>query len=223
MSRGPFDLVAVLRCTMPPAALQGKIVSAISKSRSPAQRVATSEQAPAKRPIFPVWAWIAAAALALMTGYSIRRMTNQTAQLATLRRQMSLAAQRNRALQDQLQLGRQVAAIMMSPDSIPLKLMPKAAKMPVVRAYLHPRMGMAVTADQMPAVPAERTLQLWVVPMRGQPLSVAIFRPDLQGQVAIVAPVNVAMNEMTALAISEEPAGGSPHPTAAFIWVAQLQ
>ena len=194
----------------------------ISKPRSPAQSVAPIEKAPAKRPIFPVWAWVAAAALALVTGYSIRKMTIQTTQMATLRRQMNLAALQNRVLQDQLELGWQVAAVMMSPDSISLKLMPKDAKMPTIHAYLHPHMGVAITADQMPAMPAARTLQLWFMPKKGQPLSMAIFRPDSQGQVAMVAPVNMAMNEIAALAVSEEPAGGSPHPTTALAWVAQL-
>ncbi|MBZ5698421.1 MAG: anti-sigma factor [Acidobacteriia bacterium] len=193
-----------------------------STPRSPAQSVAPFQKAPAKRPIFPVWAWVAAAALSLVTGYSIRKMMIQTTQMATLRRQMNLAALQNRALQDQLELGRQVAALMMSPDSMPLKLMPGDAKMPVIHAYLHPHMGVAITADQMPPMPAARTLQLWFVPKKGQPLSVAIFRPDSQGQVAMVAPVNMAMNEIAALAVSEEPAGGSSHPTTAPSWIAQL-
>jgi anti-sigma-K factor RskA len=206
----------------PPAALRGKIVNAISTPRSPAQSAAPFEKAPAKRPIFPVWAWVAAAALALVTGYSIRQMGNQTAQLADLHRQIKLATLQNKALQDQFEQSRMVATVMMSPDSMTLKLMPKDAKMPVVHAYLHPHMGVAITADQMPAMPAARTLQLWFVPKKGQPLSVAIFRPDSQGQVAMVAPVNMAMNEIAALAVSEEPAGGSPHPTTAPAWVAQL-
>ena len=197
-------------------------MSAIGKSGNPAQSAAPFEKAPAKPPIFPVWAWVAAAALALVTGYSIRQMTIQTTQMATLRRQMNLAALQNRALQNQLELGRQIAAVMMSPDSMPLKLMPTDAKMPVVHGYLHPRMGVAITADQMPAMPAARTLQLWFVPKKGQPQSVAIFRPDSQGRAAMVAPVNMAMNEIAALAISEEPAGGSSHPTTAPAWVAQL-
>jgi hypothetical protein len=190
--------------------------------RSPAQSAPPLEKAPAKRPIFPAWAWVAAAALALVTGYSIRQMTIQTTQLAELRRRMNLAVLQNRALQDQLELGRKVAAIMMSPDSMPLKLMPKDAKMPAIHAYLHPHLGVAITADQMPPMPAAHTLQLWFVPKKGQPLSVAIFRPDSQGQVELVAPVNVAREEITAVSVSEEPAGGSPQPTTAPAWVARL-
>jgi hypothetical protein len=198
-------------------------VSAIAKPRRSAQSAASFEEDPANRPIFPVWAWVAAAVLAMVTGYTIRQMTFQTTQLATLRRQMKLAAQQNRALQDQLELGRQVAAVMMSPDSVPLKLLPKDAKTPILRAYLHPHMGVAITADHMPVMPAARTLELWVVPTKGKSQGVAIFRPDVQGQVAIAAAVRIAMNEIAALAVSDEPAGGSTQPTTAPAWIVQLQ
>ena len=53
-------------------------------------------------------------------------------------------------------------------------------------------------------------------------MSVAIFRPDAQGQIALVAPVNMPMNEIAALAVTEEPAGGSPQPTSAIAWMAQV-
>ena len=171
--------------------------------------------------MFPAWAWAAAAALALMTGYSIRQMELQTTQLAELHREMNLATQQSKALQDQLDQGRIVAAIMMSPDSMPLKLMPKDKNMPMVHAYLNPKMGVAVTADEMPSMPAARALQLWLVPKNGKPMSAGVFRPDAQGQVVMVSPVNMPMDEIAALAVTEEPAGGSPQPTSAIAWMAQ--
>ena len=183
---------------------------------------APTEKPPLKRPMFPVWAWVAAAALALVTGYTIRRMENQTTQLADLRRQMKLATLQSQALQNQLDQGRMVASIMTSPDSMPLKLMPKDKNMPMMRAYLHPHMGVAITADRMPTMAPARTLQLWFVPKKGQPMSIAIFRPDSQGQIALVAPVNMPLNEIAALAVTEEPADGSPQPTTAFTWMAQV-
>ncbi len=190
--------------------------------------VAQHAQAPpdgkpsAQRPMFPVWAWIAAMALAIATGYTIRQMNNQNAQVAELRKQMRLAMLQNQALQNQLEQGRMIDSLMMSPDSRPLKLIPKDKNMPVVHAYLHPHMGVAITADEMPSVPPGRTLQLWFVPKKGPPLSIAIFRPDTAGQIALVAPVKMAMNDVSALAVTEEPAGGSPQPTASPSWTAQV-
>ena len=206
----------------PPAALRGKILDAVKSSEGTAPRTIPFEKPPIKRAMFPAWAWAAAAALALMTGYSVRQISIQTAQLADLRRQMKLAALQSQALQNQLDEGRMVASIMMSPDSMPLKLMPKDKNMPMVHAYLHPHMGVAITADEMPSMPAARTLQLWFVPKTGKPMSVAIFKPDAQGQIALVAPVNMPLNEIAALAVTEEPAGGSPQPTSAIAWMAQV-
>jgi anti-sigma-K factor RskA len=208
----------------PPAGLRGKIMDAVKSSADSARDVIPIEKSKAsqQRAMFPAWAWAAAAALALITGYTIRQMNNQNDQLAQLRKQMKLATMQNQALQNQLDMDRMVAMVMMSPDSKPLKLMPKDKNMPMVHAYLHPHMGVAITADQMPSMPSARTLQLWFVPKTGKPLSVAIFHPDSSGEIALVAPVTMPLNEIAALAVTEEPAGGSPQPTSAIAWMAQV-
>ena len=202
-----------------PASLKGKILDAAKSSGTVTE---FAKPSPPGRAIFPAWAWVAAAALALLTGYSIRQMGNQSTQLAALRQQMRVAMLQNKALQDQLEVTRQITYVMTSPESMPLKLMPKDKNMPMVHAYLHPHMGVAITAEQMPSMPAARTLQLWFMPKTGKPMSIAIFHPDTQGQIAVIAPVNMPMNEIAALAVTEEPAGGSPQPTSNPAWMAQV-
>jgi anti-sigma-K factor RskA len=208
----------------PPATLRGKIMDAVKTSAEAAHTVVPIEQPMPSEPraMFPAWAWVAAAALALVTGYTIREMNNQNDQLAQLRKQMKFATTQNQTLQNQLDLNRMVASVMLSPDSLPLKLMPKDKNMPMVHAYLHPHMGVAITADQMPSLPSARTLQLWFVPKTGKPMSVAIFRPDAMGQIALVAPVHMPPNEIAALAVTDEPVGGSPQPTTPIAWMAQV-
>jgi anti-sigma-K factor RskA len=203
----------------PPESLKGKILDAAKASGKVAE---FSKASPSSRAVFPIWAWAAAGALALLTGYSIRQMGNQSTQLAALRQQMRIAVLQNKALQDQLEVTRQIAYVMTSPESMPLKLMPKDKNMPMVHAYLHPHMGVAITAEQMPSMPAARTLQLWFLPKTGKPMSIAIFHPDTQGQIAVIAPVNMPRNEIAALAVTEEPAGGSPQPTSNPAWMAQV-
>ncbi|HEX3372263.1 MAG TPA: anti-sigma factor [Candidatus Acidoferrales bacterium] len=175
------------------------------------------------RAVFPVWAWVAAVALAILTGYTIRQMGNQSAQLAALRQQMKLAMVQNKTLQDQLEVSRQIAFVMTSPDSLPLQLAPSDKNRPMMRAYVHTHMGIAITAEQMPSMPATRTLQLWFRTKDGKLMSIAIFHPDAQGQVAIIAPTHIPRNEIAALAITEEPAGGSPQPTSDPAWTAQVK
>src|SRR5580692_3082249 len=214
----------------PAAELRSRIMDAVKASAGAAPSAGTARAvAPVKKPepqaqgaMFPAWAWVAAAALALITGYTIRQMNNQNQQLAQLRKQMKQATTQNQALQNQLEMDHMVAMVMMSPDSTQLKLMPKDKNMPMVHAYLHPHMGVAITADQMPSMPPARTLQLWFVPKTGKPMSVAIFHPDATGQIALVAPVNMPRNEVAALAVTDEPAGGSPQPTTPIAWMAQV-
>ncbi len=210
--------------TQLPTTLRGKIMDAAMPSADMARGVVpvTKPNPSEPKAMFPAWAWVAAALLALMTGYTIRQINNQNEQLAQLRKQMKLATMQNQALQNQLDMDRMVAMVMMSPDSTSLKLIPKDKNMPMVHAYLHPHMGVAITADQMPSMPAARTLQLWFVPKSGKPLSVAIFHPDATGEIALVAPVNMPRNEIAALAVTEEPAGGSPQPTTPIAWMAQV-
>jgi anti-sigma-K factor RskA len=208
----------------PPAALRGKIMDAIKPSQNDARGVVPLERPKPAEPrrMFPVWAWVAAAALALLTGYAIRQMNSLSGQLAQLEKQLNQAKTINQALQNQIEMNRMVAMVMTSPDSKQLKLMPKDKNMPMVRAYMHPHMGVAITADQMPSIPSDRTLQLWFVPKSGKPLSVAIFRPDAMGQIALVAPITMPQTEIAALAVTDEPAGGSPQPTTMPAWVAQM-
>jgi anti-sigma-K factor RskA len=222
-ARGVISQLAYLAPPAQPSEmLRTKIMDTVQASAgTPRAPVAASAPRP-ERAIFPAWAWAAAAVLALITGYSIRQMGSQSTQLATLRKQMNLAIMQNRSLQNELERDRMVASVMLSPDSMPLKLAPKDQAMPMVHAYLHPHMGVAVTADQMPAVPPARTLQLWFIPKKGQPVSVAIFRPDAQGLVSVIAPFNMPRTEIAALAVTDEPAGGSPQPTSSPAWVGQV-
>jgi anti-sigma-K factor RskA len=203
----------------PPEGLRRKILDAAGGSPA----TPASFKAKAKRPLFPGWAWAAAAALALITGYAVRQMQVDTARLGDLRDQVRIAELRNREMQQRLALGQMVTSVMMSPDSMPLKLMPKDKSMPMVHAYLHPNMGVALTAEKMPEMPPARTLQLWCMPKKGQPLSLGTFKPDAQGQVQMVAPVHIPVDQIAALEISEEPAGGSLQPTESPAWVAQLR
>ena len=126
-------------------------------------------------------------------------------------------------LQVQLDLGRQVSSIMLSPESKLLKLDAKDGKLPPVRAYLHPHMGVAIAADGLPVVPPARTLQLWLLSKKGNPLSTAIFRPDSEGLVTVVAPIHMPLDEIAGMSISEEPAGGSPQPTSSPMWTTPLK
>lgn len=203
----------------PPLALRTKILAAVQE----AEPRAAKPQRAGGGMLFPAWACAAAAALALLTGYSVRQMWRQNIELQTLQRQIGVAQAQNRALQDEFAKQAMISEIAMSKESVWFDLMPKDKTMPMVHACWHAHMGLVLSAEKMPPMTSEWTLQVWAMPKSGKPMSIGIFRPDASGTASMVMPVRLAMADTAAIAISEEPAGGSPQPTAQPMWLAAMK
>ena len=67
-------------------------------------------------------------------------------------------------------------------------------------------------------MPGDKAYQLWFVTTTG-PVSASVFTPDNQGSAEIVAGINPAMAQPTAMAVTLEPAGGVPAPTGSMYLV----
>ncbi|MBB5918299.1 anti-sigma-K factor RskA [Nocardia transvalensis] len=67
----------------------------------------------------------------------------------------------------------------------------------------------AVSFDAVPAAPTGRTYQMWLIPPGGQPHSAGVLETLPAGR----APLVVRLDLASTLALSVEPAGGSPAPT----------
>jgi anti-sigma-K factor RskA len=221
----------------PPAALRKRLLGAIAAEpgaasvRAAAPPVKTKEvesiaahrmkpdaEAPSRTWI-PAWAWAAAVILILFSGYTTWQMRQFQREVADLERQGATEKQRAAALDSERERYLQALNIMAAAATKRMQLKPGKTAMPPVNAYWNPAMGLVLSAEKMPNMPPDRTLQLWVVPKQGMPISVGIFRPNSDGQVMMVMPPAEAMNMAKALAISEEPAGGSPQPTSTPEWV----
>jgi len=216
----------------PPAALRGRIVAAAAGSE-PASAATTAGGAGvrsiAARPerrrqpsAIPGWAWAIAAALLLATVYSVRQTRQLDRELAAVQRDLRDGQAQRAAIESEREHYQMAMEILSAQDTKALELMPKKAAMPPVQAYWSPKMGLLVMSANMPQMASNMTLQLWMVPKKGQPMSVGIFRPDGEGHVMLVAAPGEPIAEIAALAISEEPAGGSPQPTSAPVWVGPL-
>jgi hypothetical protein len=217
----------------PPATLRRKLLAAIAAKPAGAAAVAVPTGATVRgvdsvaqgrarapeRAWIPAWAWVAAAALVLFAGYTTFQMRQFSREVAVLERQGAQEQQRSRALDSERERYLQALNIIGAAATRRLQLKPGKTAMPPVSAYWNPGMGLVLAADKMPDMPPGRTLQLWVVPQQGAPISVGIFRPNAAGQVLMVMPPANAMLMAKALAISDEPAGGSPQPTSAPEWV----
>ena len=73
-----------------------------------------------------------------------------------------------------------------------------------------------VTHDLKPVQPG-RTYQLWLVTAKAEKISAGTFNTDVNGRAVVQATYALAESELAAIAITEEPTGGSPQPTGAIL------
>lgn len=195
----------------PPGSLRRRLLEAAGTSKSPERRGG-----------IPVWAWAGVAALVLFTLFSIHETRRLQGELAALRAQVRSQRSQTQALESDRQLYQRALAILSAPGTREMNLKPAQASLPEVRAYWNAQLGLVVAGHQIPSPAADRTFQLWVVPRKGNPISAGIFRPDPDGQVLLVSTPEAQMSAAAALAITDEPAGGRPHPTTKPLWLGPL-
>jgi anti-sigma-K factor RskA len=112
-----------------------------------------------------------------------------------------------------------VAAVLAAPDARTVAARPGGAGTATV--VVSPARGQAVfVAGDLPAVPASRTYQLWVVAGAG-PRPAGLVDPGAGGRVARLLDGRVTGTET--IAVTLEPRGGSPEPTSEPVTVVDLR
>jgi anti-sigma-K factor RskA len=70
-----------------------------------------------------------------------------------------------------------------------------------------------VNVEDLPAVPNDRTYELWFVPAVGNPVRAEIFNTDTNGDAMFELPVPPGIGMLKAAAVTIERAGGTDQPT----------
>jgi anti-sigma-K factor RskA len=170
----------------------------------------------------PFWLWAGVAALLLLTLYSTWNARNLQKEIQVVNERAAAELKQRQQLQQQLDAAKHQAHILMDPTSKKFPMWPHDTQMPRLEATWHPEMGIFVTGEKIPMPGSHRVLQLWLIPKApgGKPMPSRTFWPDAQGKVVVMVdnPPEV-MAETKALAITEEPAGGSLQPTSTPMWV----
>ncbi len=199
--------VAMLALAAPPVA-----PSAAVKQRLMAQIRGEAAAAPASATaVFGRWwnailvpAAVALAALTIFLWHENRALDRR---LAALHASMDQQ-------QQQLDEAREVAELMTSRNTITVPLAQEAG-MPKGSAHVmyNAKMGMVMYDGEIVPAPAAKTYQLWLVPVKGDPISLGVFggQPD---HWMMKVPEGMPPKWFQ---VTLEPAGGMPHPTGPMV------
>ena len=165
--------------------------------------------------------WLAAAAslaLAVALGAYAAMLRTRVSDLEVRLRQATLRADasereianaRRTAFNTQLQV-----AVLAAPDLARIDLAGQPiAPQAFARAFWSRSRGLLFTASNLPAPPAGRTYQLWVLARQPAPISAGLLKPDANGRVNAVFETPPDLPQPTAMAVTIEPDGGVPAPT----------
>ena len=188
----------------------------------------------------PMWLWAGVAALLLITLYStwntqrmkeeLRAANERASRLesesaAAQHSAQQAAQQKLSAMQEQMASMKRENAILSDPAAKKIMLAPQKIQAPQLVAMWHPQYGIVLTGQKVPMPGNHRVLQLWLLPMApgGKPMPSMTMRPEPDGRlVMLVAYPPEAVTGTKALAITEEPEGGSKQPTSAPRWVGAI-
>ena len=196
----------------PSGMLRGRLLEKIrfAAAREPAARPRT----------IPLWMWGAVAAALLFALYNALESERLVRVIQENHRSLAQKSEELKALRQELAALARQEQILADPASLLIAMRAARKDLPALEARWHRTLGIVVTGQKLPLPPAGRTLQLWLVPKGGaKPLPSLTLRPDAEGRFALLVEEPPGSPAGTvALAITEEPDGGSPQPTSAPVW-----
>jgi hypothetical protein len=77
--------------------------------------------------------------------------------------------------------------------------------------FLNPQMGVLLIASNLPALPAGRIYEMWVIPKGGAPRPAGLFQASPQGTAMNI--LQGVVEPIVTVAVTVEPEAGSPAPT----------
>ena len=219
--------------------LKGRLMQTVrseAKAKSSSPVSATSRTTPAG---IPYWLSAGIAALLLLTlhfawdAHRVKeelRAANERNQrneqmVASTENERVAIRQKLAAMEEQMAKMHRETAILTDPASVKIMLAAQKIQAPQMVAMWHAKYGIVLTGQKVPMPSGNRVLQLWLIPKApgGKPMPSMTVRPDANGNfVVLVSNPPAAGSDTKALAITEEPAGGSAAPTTTPKWVGAM-
>ena len=186
-------------------------------TRTPASRSATAASTRVARPVSRVSQFLALAASVGLVASLVRLMA-VTGERDEAREAYVAATLTKSQLTRQLASSDSLVAAMSGADVRVVELVSTQNMAPGARMFwdrVANRWTM-VTHDLAPAA-AGRTYQLWLVTTTSAKISAGTFNTDARGRALVQATYALGERDLAAIAITEEPAGGSAQPTGTIL------
>ena len=201
----------------PPSALRARVVHSVSGSPLTAE--------PTSRPIAArpgtALPWLAAAASLVLAAAPGMYSLNLRSRIGALELRLQEATDRATTGERRIADLRRVAdaahsqlAVLVAPDLLRIDLagQPRAPQASA-RAFWSRSRGLVFTASNLPAAPAGKTYQLWVLTRQPAPISAGLFKPDPSGRVDAMFETPSDLPQPIGMAVTIEQDGGVPSPT----------
>ena len=203
----------------PPAALRARVLASVTGAKP----------VTATRRLSVVVPWLAAAASLVVAvalgGYAVAMRGRVSSLEGRLREALQRAALTERQVADLRRTSAESQsqmAVLAAPDLVRIDLAGKtAAPRSAGRAFWSRSRGLVFTASNLPALPAGKTYQLWVLTTLPGPISAGLFRPDPSGRATTMFETPVDLPQPIGMAVTIEPEGGVLLPTGEMYLVGQ--
>ena len=208
----------------PPQRARQRLLDAVSKEARPSRpslmpRESTSALSRTERekhgvPAFPLgsrWGVLGWAAAATLLVFAVGLWVDDGALHEELNAQRRTLAEQ----QAELKYERNVISTLTATNAMRVTLVSaKTPPQPQGKAfYLRDRSSLVFLANNMPALPAQKAYELWLIPMQGAPIPAGMFRPDARGSATVINPPLPAGAEAKGFAITVENEAGAASPT----------
>jgi anti-sigma-K factor RskA len=187
----------------PPARARQRLLDAVGKETAQQPGTASGRHS--------WWGWLGWAATVAVIVFAASLWKENLSLKQSLASASSQMAENVRELEEI----RKVAAPIIEPSAQRVTLVSlKTPPQPQGKAfYLKNRSSLVFVANNMPALPAQKAYELWLIPVQGAPIPAGVFKPDAHGSATVVNPPLPAGAEAKAFAITVENEGGASSPT----------
>jgi len=209
--RGDGALVALSTIgPEPPLRARQRLLDAVAKEAA-ASATRTQNARATGQPRSLLWGllgWTAAVALIVPAAALWKENSALKVSLASA----SMQAEHNKQELEDL---RRIAAPIIAPEGQRFTLVAmKSPAQPQGKAfYLRDHSNLVFVANNMPALPAQKAYELWLIPAQGAPIPAGVFKPDARGSATVVNPPLTAGLEAKGFAITVEDEAGATTPT----------